>query len=82
MKKLILATLLACIALSGCSNTSASVDTLVKSGYTDIHIRGYSPFTCSDSDTYSTGFTAKNPGGLEVKGVVCCGLLKSCTVRF
>lgn len=35
-----------------------------------------------DSALYSAGFTALNPVGRRVTGVVCCGLWKGCTVRF
>lgn len=42
----------------------------------------WAPLSCSNSDTYSTGFAATNPAGQPVSGVVCCGVLKSCTVRF
>lgn len=31
---------------------------------------------------FTTGFVATNPQGMRVEGVVCCGWLKSCTVRF
>lgn len=31
---------------------------------------------------FQTGFVAKNPAGKRVEGVVCCGVLKACTVRF
>lgn len=55
---------------------------LEKSGYKDIEITGYSPFSCDEKDSFSTGFKATNPVGQRVEGVVCCGLLKNCTVRF
>jgi hypothetical protein len=66
----------------GCTDDSSTRKTLQNAGYTDIQTTGYSMFSCSDSDTFSTGFTAKNPKGVRVSGVVCCGLLKSCTIRF
>ena len=72
-----------CVAtVTACSNDSDTVRTLRASGFTEITTTGYSPWSCSDSDTFSTGFRAKNPKGDVVEGVVCCGLLKSCTVRF
>ena len=80
MKKLVF--ILAVISLLGCTNESASKRTLVNQGFTDISVGGYAPFACSDSDTFQTRFVATNPAGKRVKGVVCCGWLKSCTVRF
>lgn len=80
MKRLILAALL----LAGCgADESNSRRTLESSGYTEISITGWAPLTCGKDDTFSTGFTAKNPQGRRVSGVVCCGLVfKGCTVRF
>lgn len=80
MKRTILTILL--FALCACTDESASTRTLKDSGFTDIRLTGYSYFACSDDDTFHTGFTAKNSQGREVSGVVCCGWLKSCTVRF
>jgi hypothetical protein len=72
-----------CLLLLGCSDEDRTRETLRKSGYTDITTTGYSPFECGNDDSYSTGFKAKNPLGVVVEGVVCCGLFaKSCTVRF
>jgi len=68
--------------LSACTNSNKTRETLESSGFTDIEITGYSPFSCSEDDTYKTGFRAKNPKGNPVKGTVCCGLLKNCTIRF
>lgn len=74
---------LAFLCLTGCSDESNSKRTLESSGYSDIRISGWSPFSCGKDDTFSTGFTAKNPAGKYVDGVVCCGLMfKGCTVRF
>jgi hypothetical protein len=50
-------------------------------GYTDIRTSGYSAFSCGSGDWTATGFTATSIGGRRVDGVVCCGMLKSCTVR-
>jgi hypothetical protein len=79
MKRFIL---LASLLLAACTDESGSRKALESSGFSEIRFTGYSPFSCSDSDTFSTGFTAKNPAGHAVKGTVCCGFLKSCTVRF
>lgn len=54
---------------------------LQESGYTNVVTTGWA-FGCSDSDTFETGFKARSPNGTPVSGVVCCGLLKSCTIRL
>ena len=70
------------VMCNGCTSPEASRETLRKGGYTDIVITGWDAFGCSDSDTFSTGFRARNPQNQAVEGVVCCGLLKRCTIRF
>lgn len=67
---------------SGCTAPKASSETLRRSGYTNIETGGYDFFSCGQDDAFATHFRAKNPQGVEVEGTVCCGLLKSCTVRF
>lgn len=74
--------LIAALALSACTNEEETRRTLNAAGYTDIQIGGYAAFACGQDDTYSTRFSAANPRGVIVEGVVCCGLLKGCTVRF
>jgi hypothetical protein len=66
----------------GCTDESATRETLRKAGFTEVQTTGYSAFACSEDDNFSTGFRAKNPQGQVVEGTVCCGFLKSCTVRF
>lgn len=68
--------------LAACTDEAATISTLDQSGFTDIQTTGYSWFSCSDSDAFHTAFTAKNPLGKPVSGVVCCGWFKNCTVRF
>jgi hypothetical protein len=67
---------------TGCTDPSASRAALTKSGFTDITIGGYDAWSCGEGDAYSTSFTATNPNGMRVSGVVCCGTFKRCTVRF
>lgn len=56
---------------------------LSDAGFKDIQMTGYKPFSCSEDDSLSTGFEAKNNDGKKVSGTVCCGLLfKNCTIRF
>lgn len=74
---------LICLALLvGCTNEADSQRALENLGFTDIRFTGYDAFACSEDDTYHTGFTAKNIKGGTVSGTVCCGIMKSCTVRF
>lgn len=70
------------IAPSACTNDNGTMHALDSAGYTDIHIGGYSYFGCGSGDTYHTEFTAKNPAGKQVSGIVCCGITKLCTIRF
>jgi hypothetical protein len=76
------ALLLLALLAAGCTDESASREALRKQGFRDIQLTGWAPLSCSDEDTFSTGFRATNPQGESVGGVVCCGWLKSCTVRF
>lgn len=80
MKKRLLV-LLAVFTL-GCTDESGSRTALVSAGYSNIHLTGYRWFGCGEDDGYHTGFTATNPAGVRVSGVVCCGLMKGCTIRF
>ena len=66
----------------GCTSPDRTRETLQKSGFTEIETGGYDAWACADSDTYSTHFRARNPQGAVVEGTVCCGMWKSCTVRF
>ncbi len=65
-----------------CTSEDGTRETLEKSGFSDIEVGGYAPFACAKGDAFQTKFTAKNPLGRRVEGVVCCGWLKDCTVRF
>lgn len=68
--------------LVGCTEPDMTRETLHKAGFYDVEITGYSAFACSEDDTFATGFKAKNSNGNIVEGTVCCGLLKSCTIRY
>jgi hypothetical protein len=70
------------LCLLACSDEGRTIRTLQQSGFTEITTTGYEPFSCGRDDDFSTGFKAKNPSGAVVTGVVCCGLMKGCTVRF
>lgn len=68
--------------LTACTNEADTVRALQNSGYTDIKPGGYAWLSCGKDDFYHTEFTAVNPAGKQVKGVVCSGLFKDATVRF
>lgn len=70
------------LLLTGCTDEGGSRKALESAGFTDINFQGYAWFGCGKDDGFHTEFTAKNPQGKQVSGVVCCGLLKSCTIRF
>ena len=65
-----------------CTDESGSREALQKAGFTDIEMDGHSWMGCSEEDTFSTSFRAKNPQGFPVEGAVCCGWFKKCTIRF
>jgi hypothetical protein len=67
---------------AGCTDDTGARRALESQGFTDVELTGYDAFSCGRDDTFSTGFRAKNPRGARVKGTVCCGVMKSCTVRF
>lgn len=74
---------IALLLLGACSAPDWTHETLEKSGFSDVDTaNGWAPFRCSKDDSFSTHFTATNPVGQRVSGVVCCGIFKSCTVRF
>jgi hypothetical protein len=62
-------------------------DALENAGYIDIQLHAPAKYKCSEKDTFSNTFTATNPRGSRVDGVVCCGWSagcagKACTIRF
>lgn len=70
------------LALAGCTDNEASTRALEGLGFSEIQLTGYKIIGCAQDDTYSTGFTARNPAGKLVSGVVCCADFSGCTVRF
>lgn len=81
MKKIIL-TIASSVILIGCTDGAGAKRLLEANGYKDINITGYSVWSCSEDDIYSTGFTATSPSGSRVSGAVCGGVLKGRTIRF
>jgi hypothetical protein len=77
------AIILVALALAACSDANNAYKVLNQAGYSDVTVTGYAPFTCSKDDTFSTGFVAKGPTGVPVKGTVCSSLLiKNSTIRI
>lgn len=79
MRKVLLA---AVLMFLGCTDETGSQRALEGMGFTDITFTGCTWWGCSKDDEYHTKFKAKNPKGQPIEGVVCCGMLKNCTVRF
>lgn len=74
---------LAVSAMAGaCTDESGARRALESQGFTSITFTGYRWMSCGRDDDFATGFIATNPTGKRVDGVVCCGLMKGCTVRF
>jgi hypothetical protein len=70
------------LTATACTDNEGATRALESMGMSDIQLTGYEWTTCSDSDTFHTGFRATNQAGKKVSGVVCCGWFKDCTVRF
>ena len=71
------------LLLAGCTTSDEEVrQTLDNAGFTDVTVTGSALWVCGEHDKMGNGFTATNPRGKRVKGVVCCGQMKACTVRF
>lgn len=75
-------TILIMMAATGCTDADGARAALTKAGFTNIEAGGYDWFACSDNDVFSTKFTATNPQGVRVEGVVCRGWFKDSTIRF
>jgi hypothetical protein len=83
MKKVLLASILGMLILTGCTSQQDAERALNAQGFTNVKITGYNMFDCSEDDFYHTGFTAKNAQGNLVSGTVCSGMVfKSATIRY
>ncbi len=69
------------IFISWSPDTEGARQRLEEDGYTEIQITGADPLKCGKHDLRGTTFRAKNLAGNTVSGVVCCGVLKGCTIR-
>jgi hypothetical protein len=62
---------------------SNAAQVIAAAGFTDIKLTNEAHlFRCSKGDYTAVSFEATNAVGTRVSGTVCCGWLKSCTVRF
>lgn len=79
---LLVAVLLAALFTIACTQDPNDVQRILRAeGVSQVALTGYDPWSCSDSDSFSTGFTGvKN--GVRVAGVVCGGFMKANTVRY
>lgn len=76
-------TILLCILfLSACDGSNTSLTVLEEQGYSNVEIKGFNVFACSEDDMYRYNFTAQNVNGKQVRGVVCSSPLKGSTIRF
>lgn len=75
--------MLAVVILSACTCSNDARRALTAAGYTNIQPGDYAWFACSKDDFFHTKFTATNPLGKTVSGVVCSGLIfKNATIRY
>lgn len=82
MKKFI-AVAMASILLSGCSDATSATNALDNLGMKDIQTNGYPIFNdCGEKYSHATKFTARNPNGKIVSGVVCSTFFGTSTVKF
>lgn len=77
-------TVMAVLLVAGCfTSDDETMRTVEAQGFTEVRLGGAAPFRCDGkSDKVGQHFSAVNPAGRRVEGVVCCGVLKGCTVRF
>jgi hypothetical protein len=76
-------TLIALLAVSGCTKPDDTLKLLESQGMKDVSITGYEVFGCSEDDFYHTGFEATTQNGARVSGVVCVGVFfKGATIRY
>lgn len=79
----IMALFVCCIAAPlTCTSPNEAVRAATAAGFHDVHAGDYAWFACGDDYFTSTKFTAVNANGASVEGVVCCGWLKKCSVKF
>ena len=70
------------LLLTGCADREGTIELLENQGYTNITILGYDPFSCSEGDSFSTGFKATSASGHVVTGTVCRDAFRGSSIRF
>lgn len=80
---LIFVLLVLSLLLTSCTSKQDAERALKAAGFSNIHTDGFAWFACGRDDFYRTKFSATNPKGDKVYGVVCSGLFfKNATIRF
>ena len=74
--------IVACLALSACTDPDRAMTVTHSLGYKDVHITGYQFWSCGDDYAYHTGFEATGLDGSHVTGVVCSGVFKGASVKI
>jgi len=76
--------LIALVVLGAVSCTPAkwAVDAANDAGLDAVLTDGVAPLSCGSDDLMGRRITATNPRGQRIDAVVCCGIFKSCTVRY
>ena len=82
MKTRIISIIASLAYLSSCTKSDETTRVLEQSGYKNVEITGWRPFSKSKDDTFSTGFRAISPSGQVVTGTVSSGILKGSTIRL
>ena len=81
--KIALVTVLALGAACYCNVSDQTLRrTTEAAGLHDARSTGKAYFGCGEGDEFRTHFEAKNASGTLVRGTVCCGFTKDCTVRY
>jgi hypothetical protein len=64
------------------SNSSKAQVAVESAGNTNVELGPMTYLPCGRGDVGGFNFKAMNANGDKVSGVVCCGLVKGCTVRY
>ena len=71
------------VKAGGCNVSQSDLNrTATPYGFTEAKVHDYAWFSCGEDYSFSSNFTAKNGKGEPVSGIICCGILKSCTLKF
>lgn len=75
--------LLLALFFAGCAPDEATAIRAIKAvGLNHVKLGLYPFFQCANEDYFNSAFTAYTREGNKIKGAVCCGVFKGCTVRF